>query len=323
VVWSKAIPTTNTDTPKRVAESGTLNLLKRVGTALVLIPVVLLLVLRAPVPLLAIVAGIVALLACHEFLEVSKAYDVRPIRRPTYVVIALFFVLLAINPGHDKPLLSTAIMLYGTGFAAVLAPFVFLTIGMRRYVLREAFLAAAVSVFGFTYIALPLGLLVQLREQWAGALLVLYVLLVVWAGDIFAYFVGRSVGRHLMSPRVSPKKTWEGAIASLAASVIVGLLLFDHARQVSQFFLNLHLIQPRDGMFGLQSPTLTPIIILSILVNLAAQLGDLVESLIKRGAGLKDSGALLPGHGGMLDRIDALLFAAPIVWFYASWRVLQ
>ncbi|HEX2600310.1 MAG TPA: phosphatidate cytidylyltransferase, partial [Terriglobales bacterium] len=65
------------------------------------------------------------------------------------------------------------------------------------------------------------------------------------------------------------------------------------------------------------------ILILSILVNIAAQLGDLVESLIKRGAGVKDSGALLPGHGGMLDRIDALLFAAPVVWFYASWRVLQ
>jgi phosphatidate cytidylyltransferase len=322
-VWSKATPTTSTQPPKHVAESGGLNLLKRVGTAVVLIPIVLILVLRAPVPVLAIVAGVIALLATAEFLKLSQAYEVRPIRKPTYVYIALFFVLLAINPGHDKPLLSTAIMLYGTGFAAVLAPFVFLSIGMRRYVLRDAFLAAAVSTTAFTYIAVPLGMLVQLREQWAGALFVLYVLLVVWAGDIFAYFVGRSVGRHLMSPRVSPKKTWEGALASVAASVIVGALLFGHARQVSQFFLDLHLIQARDGMFGSQNPTLTPIIILSVLVNIAAQLGDLVESLIKRGAGVKDSGALLPGHGGMLDRIDALLFAAPVVWFYASWRVLQ
>jgi phosphatidate cytidylyltransferase len=289
----------------------------------VLIPIVLVLVLRAPVPALAVVGAIVALLATHEFLKLSEAYDVRPIRQPTYVYIAVFFVLLAVNPGHDKPLLSTAITLYGAGFAAALAPFVFLSIGMRRYVLREAFLAASVSVCAFTYIALPLGFLVQLREQWAGAFLVLYLLLVVWAGDIFAYFVGRSVGRYLMSPRVSPKKTWEGAIASVAASVIVGVILFDHARQVSQFFLNLHLIQPRDGMFTLQNPPLMPVIVLSIVVNIAAQLGDLVESLIKRGAGVKDSGALLPGHGGMLDRIDALLFAAPIVWFYAAWRVLQ
>jgi phosphatidate cytidylyltransferase len=306
-----------------VADSGAWNFLKRVGTAVVLIPIVLVLVLRAPVPIVAIVAAIVALLTTDEFLKLAEAYDVRPIRKPTYVYIALLFVLLAINPGRDKPLLSTAITLYGAGFAAVLAPFVFLSLGMRRYVLREAFLAACVSVCAFSYIALPLGFLVQLREQWAGAFLVLYLLLVVWAGDIFAYFVGRSVGRHLMSPRVSPKKTWEGALASVAASVIVGVLLFDHARQVSQFFLNLHLIQRRDGIFTLQNPPLMPVVLLSVVVNIAAQLGDLVESLIKRGAGVKDSGALLPGHGGMLDRIDALLFAAPVVWVYAAWRVLQ
>ena len=306
-----------------MAESAALNLLKRVGTAVVLIPIVLTLVLRAPVPMLAIVAAIVVLLATHEFLKLSEAYDVRPIRKPTFVYIALFFTFLAINPGHDKPLLSTAIMLYCSGFAAALAPFVFLSIGMRRYVLREAFLAAAVSVCAFTYIALPLGFLLQLREQWAGAFLVLFVLLIVWAGDIFAYFVGRSVGRHLMSPRVSPKKTWEGALASVVASIIVGVVLFDHARQISQFLLNLRLIQPRDGMLALESPPLLRAVVLSVLVNVAAQLGDLVESLIKRGAGVKDSGALLPGHGGMLDRIDALLFAAPVVWFYGAWRVLQ
>jgi phosphatidate cytidylyltransferase len=315
--------TTTTFQRRHVADSGAWNFLRRVGTAVVLIPIVLLLVLRAPIALVAVVAAIVALLAAHEFLKLSEAYDVRPIRKPTFLYIALFFTLLAINPGHDKPLLSTAIMLYCSGFAAALSPFIFLGIGMRRPVLREAFLAACVSVSAFAYIALPLGFLVQLREQWAGAFLVLYLLLVVWAGDIFAYFVGRSVGRHLMSPRVSPKKTWEGTIASVAASVIVGVLLFDHARQVSQFFLNLHLIQPRDGMFTLQNPPLIPVVVLSIAVNIAAQLGDLVESLIKRGAGVKDSGSLLPGHGGMLDRIDALLFAAPVVWVYAAWRVLQ
>jgi phosphatidate cytidylyltransferase len=306
-----------------VADSGAWNFLKRVGTAVVLIPIVLLLVLRAPVPVLAVIAAIVGLLATHELLKLAEAYDVRPMRKPTYVYIALFFVLLAVDPGHDKPLLSTTIVLYVSGFAAALAPFVFLSIGMRRYVLREAFPAAAVSVCAFTYVALPLGFLVQLRELWAGAFLVLYLLLVVWAGDIFAYFAGRSVGRHLMSPRVSPKKTWEGAIASVVASVIVGVLLFNHARRVSQFFLDLHLIQPKDGIFALQNPPLVPVIVLSIVVNIAAQLGDLMESLIKRGAGVKDSGALLPGHGGMLDRIDALLFAAPVVWAYAAWRVLQ
>ena len=92
---------------------------------------------------------------------------------------------------------------------------------------------------------------------------------------------------------------------------------------ISEFFLRLDLIHQRDGIFSLETPPLLPIMLLSAGINIAAQLGDLVESLIKRGAGVKDSGGLLPGHGGMLDRIDALLFAAPVMWYYAAWRVLQ
>ena len=126
-----------------------------------------------------------------------------------------------------------------------------------------------------------------------------------------------------MAPRISPKKTWEGAAASLVASVGVGWLLFGHAERISSALLNWGLITRRDGLFGLEIPAMGPVIVLTIVLNTAAQLGDLVESLIKRGAGVKDSGALLPGHGGMLDRIDALLFAAPVLWCYAAWRVMQ
>jgi phosphatidate cytidylyltransferase len=201
--------------------------------------------------------------------------------------------------------------------------FVFLTIAMRRESLATGYPAAAASTFAFAYIALPLAMLVQLRQQWAGAFLILYLLLVVWSGDIFAYFVGKSMGRHLMAPRVSPKKTWEGAAASLIASMAIGGALFYYSAQVSTTFLQWGLIQRRDGMFGLERPALLPILVLTALLNIAAQLGDLVESLIKRGANVKDSGAILPGHGGMLDRIDALLFAAPVLWMWAAWRVTQ
>jgi len=147
--------------------------------------------------------------------------------------------------------------------------------------------------------------------------------LLVWAGDIFAYLVGRSLGRHLMSPRISPKKTWEGALASLLACLVVGMLLYSYALPISSALLNMHLIERRDGFFALQKPPLWPALLLSAAINVAAQLGDLVESLIKRGARVKDSGTILPGHGGMLDRIDALLFAAPVLWYYAAWRVMQ
>lgn len=298
-------------------------LLKRIATAVVLIPIVLALILRAPVWILAIFAAIVALLSVHEFLKLTESYGVQPMRWPTYLFAALFFLMLAVGGARDTPLLSTGKFLVVLGLAAAIAPFIFLARAMREGELRNGYPAAAASVFAFTYIALPMGMLVQLRQQWAGAFYLLYLLLVVWAGDIFAYFVGKSIGRHLMSPRVSPKKTWEGAAASLIASVAVGWLLFRYALSISSALMAWGLIQRRDGMFGLEQPAMGPVIALTLVLNIAAQLGDLVESLIKRGAGAKDSGAILPGHGGMLDRIDALLFAAPVLWYYAAWRVMQ
>jgi phosphatidate cytidylyltransferase len=277
-------------------------------------------VLRAPIAVLALVTALIALLAVQEFLKLAEAYGIRPFQWPTYIFVGLFFLFLAIGPGN-KPLLSTAIFVYTVGLAAAVAPFIFLTVAMRRVDLRTGFPSALVSAFAFAYIALPLGFLVQIREQCA--FLLIYLFFVVWAGDVFAYFVGASVGRHLMSPRISPKKTWEGASASLIASLVVGALLYNYALPISSALLNAHLIERRDGFFALQKPDLWPILLLSAVINIAAQLGDLVESLIKRGAGVKDSGTLLPGHGGILDRVDALLFAAPVLWYYAAWRVLQ
>lgn len=298
-------------------------MLKRIATAVVLIPIVMLLVLRAPVPVVAVVAAGVALVTVQEFLKLTESYGVQPLRLPTYFFVGLFFLLLIALTAAETPQLSSLRFVLGLAFACALAPFLFLAVAMRRAHLSGGYPAAAASSFAFVYIAVPMAMLVQLRLQWAGAFWLLYLLLVVWAGDIFAYFVGKSLGRHLMSPRISPKKTWEGAVASLAASLVVGCLLFTYALQISSFLLRVGLIQRRDGLFGLEKPELWPIILLTIALNIAVQLGDLVESLIKRGAGVKDSGSILPGHGGMLDRIDALLFAAPVLWYYAIWRALQ
>jgi phosphatidate cytidylyltransferase len=275
------------------------------------------------VPVVAIVTAVVALLTVHEFLNLTEPYGIVPMRKPTYAVVILFFLMLLCNSGQQKPLLSTDIFGFAAVFAAAIVTFVGLTIAMRRENLTTGYPAAAASSFAFSYIALPLAMLVQLRQQWAGAFLILYLLLVVWSGDIFAYFVGKSIGRHLMAPRISPKKTWEGAAASVIASMAIGGTLLYYAAEVSTKFLEWGLIQRRDGMFGLERPALVPILVLTATLNIAAQLGDLVESLIKRGANVKDSGALLPGHGGMLDRIDALLFATPVLWIWAAWRVTQ
>lgn len=290
---------------------------------MVLIPIVLLLVLRAPVAVVAIITAAVALLTVGEFLKLTESYGVKPLRKPTYGFVILFFLLLTLHASQEKPLLSTDIFGLAAAFAATIAAFVFLTIAMRRADLATGYPAAAASAFSFIYVALPLAMLVQLRQQWAGSFLILYLLLVVWAGDILAYFVGKSVGRHLMAPRISPKKTWEGAAASLVASMAVGGAMFYYSSSLSTRLLSWGLIERRDGMFGLERPGMASALVLTAVLNIAAQLGDLVESLIKRGAGVKDSGTILPGHGGMLDRIDALLFAAPVLWVWAAWRVTQ
>ena len=194
---------------------------------------------------------------------------------------------------------------------------------MRSEDLSSGYPAAAASVFAFTYIALPMGMLVQLRQQWAGAFYLLYLV----AGGL-----GR---RHLRLLRRQVDRTASDGSAHQSEEDLgrccgfcsgergVGWLLFHYALPLSSAMLRAGLIQRRDGLFGLEQPAMGPVILLTVVLNIAAQLGDLVESLIKRGAGVKDSGALLPGHGGMLDRIDALLFAAPVLWYYAAWRVMQ
>ena len=300
-------------------------MIKRIATAVVLIPLVLILVLKVPLYVLALVAGGVAVLAIAEFLKLVTPYGVQPLTLSTYVFVALFFVFVIVASTSRTPLVETTAMVYGTTLAAALAPFVFLTVAMRmkRANLTSGYPAAAAAVFAFAYIAIPMALLVGIRQQPAGAIWTIYTLLAVWAGDIFAYFVGKSLGRHHMSPQISPKKTWEGAAASIVASVIVGTLWIQHAPGISSALLRAGLIERPGGMWGLEQPPLWPIILLSAVVNIAAQLGDLVESLIKRGAGVKDSGTILPGHGGMLDRIDAMLFAVPVVWAFGAWRLMQ
>ncbi len=290
-------------------------MIQRILTALVLIPLVLLLILRAPVPVLAIVAGIVALLAIREFLELTRHYSVEPSFLCTYIFVGIFFVFLAFEatPSHSYFDFSARIMMVIAGAFAALAPFVFLTAGLMRESLRSIYPAAASSVFAFTYVALPLGLLVSLRREPWGEFHLIYLMLVVWSGDIFAYFVGKSVGRHKMSPRVSPKKTWEGAAASIVASIIFGTAFCHYSMPIGSWLIKLHFMEVHEFQWLLSGGGLWRIIFLSAGLNVAAQLGDLVESAIKRGADVKDSGAILPGHGGMLDRIDAMLFAAPVL----------
>jgi phosphatidate cytidylyltransferase len=154
-------------------------------------------------------------------------------------------------------------------------------------------IAISGTVMGAVWIGGGLAFLVLLRELDRGRLAAITALLAVWAGDTFAYFGGRLIGRHKMAPTTSPGKTWEGLVVGMAATIFVAFVALYH-----QDFL-----------------TIGQSIVLGVVIALAAPLGDLFESLLKRDMDVKDTGHLLGGHGGMLDRIDALLFAAPAAYF--------
>jgi len=225
-------------------------------------------------------------------LELTRQYGVEPLTVATYVFVGIFFAALAVGEVHF-PLRNGAFITMAACIFSALAPFVFLTGGLSRDGIASIYPAAAAAVFAFGYIAIPMAMLVDIQQEFAGRFYLIFLMFVVWSGDIFAYFVGKSIGRYKMAPRISPKKTWEGSIAGFASSIVVA---FAFMRWLS-----------------------VPIVILlgaAAVGNVAGQIGDLLESAYKRSAGVKDSGALLPGHGGMLDRIDALILAIPVVWYY-------
>jgi phosphatidate cytidylyltransferase len=293
--------------------------MKRVLTVVVLVPLVLAAVFWLPIWVFSLAVGAVAILTCHEYLNISDAYGLIPFRLAAMFFLALLFVAYPYGLRDTAiPLRSARVLvvpesaMLGLGLTLGCA-FFSLAFGLRREELSTTLPGAAATVFAIPYIGLTLGALVLLRDLRFGTWLLLYLFVVVWSGDIFAYYTGRAIGRHKLAPRISPGKTWEGAVASFFGSTALGVVMFAFQPEITAGLVKIHALQ----LASLQSPPMLDAVLLSALLNVVAQFGDLFESAIKRGAGVKDSGTLLPGHGGMLDRIDALLFAAPVLWYYA------
>lgn len=315
--------------------------MKRVLTAVVLVPLVLLAVFRAPIWLFALLVAVVIVLALHEYLGIADAAGFKPFRLLTYVAALLpIFLLLGYRlyvsfaPSQrlyaafpsEFPVSRTLSIL------PLLMPLIFGIPLVFAKELRGGLSASAISAFGVLYIAGSLSLLIVLRANPVQDILIPFAFFSVWAGDIAAYYVGRSMGKHKLAPIVSPNKSWEGAIASVIASVAAAFLVLHFSPQLNQYFAgNRKIISSwqqllPEGWTGFSaggvrlslSDTFLHAVFLGVLTNVAAQFGDLFESALKRGANVKDSGTLLPGHGGVLDRIDALLFAIPVVWYYAQ-----
>jgi len=253
---------------------------------------------------LALVLALIALLGVREALALGEARGLKPFPAVS-IPLGVASVLLA--PAFGVPHGTWA----GWILALLLAGF-FLSLGLSVFLrgIDQAPLGSvALTLVAPLYVAVPLAFAWFLRHHpmvafdtpgWAGTGLLLLALITTWMGDTTAYFGGRAFGRTKLLPRVSPSKTVEGALSGLAGSIGIAILLT----------VFLFPLLGGGEMLGWGQA-----ILLGMLVGIVAQVGDLAESILKREAGVKDSGTLLPGHGGVLDRFDALLFTLPLTWF--------
>jgi phosphatidate cytidylyltransferase len=272
----------------------------RILTALLLIPPVIYLIGWSPKWLL--LAAVIAMveLCLYEFFKLCQHAGFKPLSGLAYLAGAGLCALRAMETSRAEMyslVLLVALVLVTLTVALVM------TRDLKTYLGT-----IASTIFGVVYIGLALSCLLPLRFSRlgtgslglagaagasAGRKLMLLLFLVIWADDTFAYLVGRAMGRKLLFPSISPKKTLEGSLGGLMGSLLVA---WGFAR-----------------LFW-QTASLKTVILLAGLVALFGQIGDLAESAMKRGANLKDSGAVLPGHGGLLDRVDSLLLGAPVLW---------
>jgi phosphatidate cytidylyltransferase len=294
---------------------------KRVATAVVLIPCVVGLVLWAPTAVVAIALALVILLALFEFFALGDAIGHRAYRfwaascalllvfvqwwatnfPLTFVGGSMYQQRLLVHRSFGQVIyfLLRATPTAGDVFFLFLLGVTVLTLWTKRPMV-EALPAAGISSSGLILVALPLTFAVRLHGlPQEGPAVLLFVLVITWVGDTAAYFIGRAIGKHKLAPVLSPNKSWEGSIASTLGALLVAVVF---ARWLSV--------------------PLPHLLAMAVVGNVAGQAGDLLESAYKRSAGVKDSGSLLPGHGGVLDRIDALILAIPVVWYYWIWIYL-
>jgi len=244
--------------------------MKRVVTALFLVPVAVYSALFAPWWLFVAVIAIVALLCFREYADITHSFA------PLGYVAGL---LILIAPQHE-----TILLILLSALAAM-------CLTLAGPDLGQAFARTCALLLGIVYIfgAWKTGILLHdINPNW-----LMFGLLINWVGDTGAYYVGRKFGRHKLAPMVSPGKSWEGAAASVVTGVAFGLIYLP---------------------LTIKGTSLLVAGLLALAANVAGQVGDLAESAIKRGAGVKDSGTLLPGHGGLLDRVDSTLFALPVLY---------
>ena len=269
---------------------------KRVVSSTVLIPFSLWVVWIGGWPYKAITVAIVGL-ALVEFCQLTKTIGVG--RVATFLFSLLFCSLALRSLIHQE---DTGLFL---GFFVIFVLFGAFLVQILQDEKDSGFLSTAVLVIGAIYIGWAFGYhVIQLRNLEAGRSFTYFLLIIIWTGDSIAYFYGKHFGKHKIRPNISPGKTIEGTVVGLLFSVISGLGLW----YISGFGLRYFQL-PND--IGIKEAILA-----ALIIGITSQISDFSESIIKRAAGVKDSGTLIPGHGGALDRIDSMIFATPALYYY-------
>jgi len=261
--------------------------LKRWITGLSALPFLIYLVYLGEVPFLLLVA-IACVCSLWEYYRIVFNADRRMMHNAvTYwgFLVGLGILTAAYVAGPESVLVFVALNLIVTG---VMSVFIFKTNPAVVEIIPKQFL-------GVVYIPLSLSFLVAIRHEPEGMTWIFLLLAVIFAGDVSAYYVGSYLGRRKLSPAISPGKTVEGALGGLAANLLAGAI---------------------GKYFFLPALAWAPMLVFFVIAGMAGQVGDLFESEMKRSSKIKDSGGLLPGHGGFLDRIDALLFASPVAYLF-------
>jgi len=267
--------------------------MKRILTAVVLIALVFAVLFLGQLWMITLLAAVIAGLAAYEYRQLADRFGLAIPLWWLLPAIALMFLATSLWPENTQLPVLTALALLLFGINGFRAP------------LKVVLPATAAGLFALVYIAYPLTRPPPRGPRDDGKVLLLFLMVCVWSGDIAALYIGKNFGKRKLAPRLSPGKTWEGTIASLLGSMLAGAAVY---------FLGAVLIAHGSTVLHIEEP-LWQVLLLAVVLNAAAQVGDLLESAIKRGADVKDSGTMLPGHGGILDRIDALLLAAPVLWY--------
>ena len=263
---------------------------KRWLTGIIAVPILIYVIGFAPRWLFYAMAFSAAIIGLVEFFGMAAPKLPTPVKALSFVLSFFFFTFIAYGPFFMILAVLSLSVIVLLGF------YLFSDASLRSQAVEDA----SKTTLGLLYVCLPLSLLLIIDKHPRGPLWIFFLLAVAFFNDTGAFYVGRSLGRHKLYPSISPGKTWEGAVGGILSGILCAYLF---SRFFSIYEFNWFII-------GLAS-----------LLSVCGQVGDLAESMLKRLCGIKDSGKILPGHGGLLDRIDGLLFSIPVLYVFLTWTI--